>query len=1163
MTAKLPSNLVLDDKYTLQQGRAYMSGQQALVRLPMLQKVNDRRQGLNTGGFISGYRGSPLAGFDQQLWQARQHLAEHDIVFQPGLNEDLAATAVWGSQQLNLYPNARFDGVFSLWYGKGPGADRSTDAIKHANSAGTSPYGGVLMVVGDDHAAKSSSIAHQSEHLMAACGVPVLYPSNVQEILDFGLHGWAMSRYSGLWAGLKCVTQVIETSSSVELDPDRIQIVLPGDDEFIMPEGGLNLRWPDPPLVQEARMLNYKWYAALAYVRANHLNRIVIDSPQARFGIMTAGKAYQDVRQALNDLGLDTEACRRVGLRVMKVGCVWPLNAHDARHFAEGLDEILVVEEKRQILEYALKEELYNWREDVRPNVYGKFAAQDHAGGEWSVPRSEWLLPATSELNPAMVAKAIAKRLVTMDLPEDIRNHVNERIGVIEAKERETARPRVTAERKPWFCSGCPHNTSTRVPEGSRALAGIGCHYMTIWMDRNTNTFSQMGGEGVAWLGQMHFSGDQHVFTNLGDGTYFHSGLLAIRAAVAAKANITYKILFNDAVAMTGGQPIDGTLTVPMLVAQVEAEGVAKTIVVTDDPEKYQIAENRLPPSIEIVHRDQLDAVQKRLRATEGTTILVYEQMCATEKRRRRKRGLMPELKERTFINTEVCENCGDCSKVSNCLSIEPVITPKGTKRQINQSTCNQDFSCVKGFCPSFVTLTGAVLRKPEPVQLEQPSHEDLPPPILPSLETPHRILITGVGGTGIVTIGALLGMAAHLEQKGVTVLDMAGLAQKGGAVLSHVQIAKQPSQLNASKIATGEADLLLGCDAIVSASQEALSMTLNGQTQAIINTSQTPTAEFITQRNWAFPGQSIVYDLQNSIGSNCEFLNANELALKLLGDTLFANMLLLGFAWQKGWIPLEKASLMQAIELNGTQAEKNKLAFLWGCHFAHFGNQQELLTTQALAAPAEAELETLLNFNRQWLTAYQNPAYAQRYAQILAPLQQAELKLAVDSSLPLTRIAAKNLAKLMAYKDEYEVARLYAQPEFIEQLRKNFEGEPGKDYTIQLNLAPPLFAKQDQQGHPIKRAYEPWLFKLMPKLARLKLLRGTVLDLFGYSAERKQERALIKAYSTLITQVADNLKLENLTAAQNQLETVAEIKGFGSIKAASMAQLPPTLFQR
>ena len=583
---------------------------------------------------------------------------------------------------------------------------------------------------------------------------------------------------------------------------------------------------------------------------------------------------------------------------------------------------------------------------------------------------------------------------------------------------------------------------------------------------------------------------------------------------------------------------------------------MAKTIVVTDDPDKYQIAGNRLPASIEIVHRDELDAVQKRLRDTEGTTVLVYEQMCATEKRRRRKRGLMPELKERTFINTDVCEGCGDCSKTSNCLSIEPVETPKGTKRQINQSTCNQDFSCVKGFCPSFVTLEGATLRKPEPAKVAQPSHEDLPPPVLPALETPQRILITGVGGTGIVTIGALLGMAAHLERKGVTVLDMAGLAQKGGAVLSHVQIAKLPSQLNASKIATGEADLLLGCDAIVSASQEALSMTLSGQTQAIVNTSETPTAEFITNRNWMFPGQSIAYDLQNSIGENCSFLNANDLALKLLGDTLFANMMILGFAWQKGWIPLERESLMQAVELNSTQVEKNKAAFLWGCHFAHFGNAQEFLKAQPLAAKPEADLASILSFNRQWLTEYQNAAYAKRYEQTLEPLRQAESQLGADSALPLTRIAAQNLARLMAYKDEYEVARLYARPEFIEQLRKNFEGEPGQDYEVKLNLAPPLFTKHDSQGNPIKTEYGQWMFKFMPQLAKLKGLRGTVLDVFGYSAERKQERELIKEYSALIANLAQNLATSNTEQTQKQLESFAQIKGFGHIKAAAIAKL-------
>jgi indolepyruvate ferredoxin oxidoreductase len=621
------SQVTLDDKYTLEAGRAYMSGIQALVRLPLLQRQRDGAAGLNTAGFISGYRGSPLGGLDLSLWKAQKHLAANQVVFQPGVNEDLAATAVWGSQQVNLYPGAKFDGVFSMWYGKGPGVDRTSDVFKHANSAGSSRHGGVLVLAGDDHAAKSSTLAHQSEHIFKACGLPVLYPSNVQEYLDYGLHGWAMSRYSGLWVAMKCVTDVVDSSASVEIDPHRVEIALP--DDFILPPDGLNIRWPDPPLVQEARLLDYKWYAALAYVRANKLDRIEIESPQARFGIMTAGKAYLDVRQALCDLGLDDETCARIGIRLYKVGCVWPLEAHGARAFAEGLQEILVVEEKRQILEYAIKEELYNWRDDVRPRVYGKFDEKDGAGGEWSVPMGKWLLPAHYELSPAIIAKAIATRLEKFDMPADVHARISARIAIIEAKEKSLALPRVTAERKPWFCSGCPHNTSTNVPEGSRAMAGIGCHYMTVWMDRNTSTFSQMGGEGVAWVGQAPFTNEPHVFTNLGDGTFFHSGLLAIRAAIAAKVNITYKILYNDAVAMTGGQPVDGIMTVPQITHELRAEGASKIVIVTDEPEKYTSA-SRLAEDVTVHHRSELDTIQRQLRELGGTSILIYDQTCAT-----------------------------------------------------------------------------------------------------------------------------------------------------------------------------------------------------------------------------------------------------------------------------------------------------------------------------------------------------------------------------------------------------------------------------------------------------------------------------------------------------------------------------------------------------
>jgi len=1148
----------LDDKYTLQKGRVYLSGTQALVRLPLLQKARDLAAGLNTAGYISGYRGSPLGGVDQALWKAKSHLAASDVVFQPGVNEDLAATAVWGTQQVNLFPGATRDGVFAMWYGKGPGVDRSIDVLKHANSAGSSKHGGVLVLAGDDHAAKSSSVAHQSEHVLLASGIPVLYPSNVQEYLDYGLHGWAMSRYSGLWVAMKCVTDVVESTASVEIDPERVQIVLPQD--VAMPEGGLNIRWPDPPLAQEARLLDHKWYAALAYIRANKLNRVVLDSPDARFGIMTAGKAYLDVRQALSDLGLDDDTCRRIGIRVFKVGCVWPLDAQDAREFATGLEEILVVEEKRQILEYALKEELYNWREDVRPKVYGKFDERGNQGGEWSQPRGNWLLPAHYELSPALIAKAIARRLEKADLPSDVRERIAARVALIEAKERDAARPRLTVERKPWFCSGCPHNTSTRVPEGSRALAGIGCHYMAMWMDRKTDTFSQMGGEGVAWTGQMHFTSEKHVFVNLGDGTYFHSGLLAIRAAIAARANITYKILFNDAVAMTGGQPVDGVLTVPQIAHQVVAEGAQEIVVVTDEPEKYGDGK-MLPTGVTVHHRDELDAIQLRLRDTAGVTILIYDQTCATEKRRRRKRGTMADPARRAFINDAVCEGCGDCSVKSNCLSVEPLETDLGTKRKINQSSCNKDFSCVNGFCPSFVTAEGAQLRKPRAAGGKaglEPA--ELPQPALPALDRPYGILVTGVGGTGVVTIGGLLGMAAHLERKGVTVLDMAGLAQKGGAVLSHVQIAPLPSGLHATRIATGEARLLIGCDAIVSASPEVLSKMRLGVTAAAVNSANTPTAEFIGNRKWTFPGASAEQELRGAVGEACAFLDANAWALTLLGDAIYSNPLLLGFAWQKGWIPLSQASLVRAIELNAVSVEKNLSAFDWGRALAYLGEDAVRARLHA-AAPAQVlpmpeTLDSLLRRREALLTAYQDAAYARRYRAVVERVRAAEAAVAPGGKLALTWAVARNLAKLMAYKDEYEVARLYADPAFLDKLRAQFEGEPGKDYRLNFYLAPPLLARKDAQGRLVKRRFGPAALTAMRLLARLKGLRGTMLDPFGKTAERREERRLIDDYVAMAEEFAKSLSAANLDTARELAGLPDDIRGYGHVKEQSVAQV-------
>ncbi|WP_322103158.1 indolepyruvate ferredoxin oxidoreductase family protein [Paraburkholderia sp. J41] len=1154
--------VTLDDKYTLEKGRVYLSGTQALVRLPMLQRERDRRAGFNTAGFVSGYRGSPLGALDQSLWKAKKHLDAHDVVFQPGVNEDLAATSIWGTQQLNLWPGATVDGVFGMWYGKGPGVDRTGDVFKHANSAGTDPRGGVLVLAGDDHAAKSSSVAHQSEHMFVASGIPVLYPSNVQEYLDYGLHGWAMSRYSGLWVAMKCVTDVVESSASVEIDPDRVQIVTP--DDFEMPPDGLGIRWPDPPLAQEARLVNHKWYAALAYVRANRLNRVVVDAPDARLGIVTAGKAYLDVRQALADLSLDDATCAQIGVRVLKIGCVWPLDAQDVRDFASGLDEILVVEEKRQILEYALKETLYNWREDVRPRIYGKYDERDgDEGGEWSVPRGPVLLPTQYELSPALIAKAVARRVLKIGVSDELRARIEARLAIIDAKEREAATPAPLAARQPWFCSGCPHNTSTRVPEGSRALAGIGCHYMAMWMDRNTETFSQMGGEGVAWLGQMRFTAEKHVFANLGDGTYFHSGLLAIRASIAAHANITYKVLYNDAVAMTGGQPVDGVLTVPQIAYQIVAEGACKVVVVTDEPPKYEGV--ALPSGVAVFHRRELDRIQRELRDTTGTTVLIYDQTCATEKRRRRKRGTWPDPATRAFINDAVCEGCGDCSVQSNCLSVEPLSTPFGTKRKINQSSCNKDFSCVNGFCPSFVTLEGAQPKKPAGAKrAAAPDFAALPEPALPALDRPYGLLVTGVGGTGVVTIGGLLGMAAHLENKGVTVLDMAGLAQKGGAVLSHVRLARRADELHATRIAAGEARAILGCDAIVSASAEVRSKVRLGLTRAAINIGATPTAEFVHDPHWTFPAADAQRALRDVLGDACSFIDANEQAVGLLGDTIYANPLLLGYAWQQGLVPLAHASLMRAIELNGVSIDKNRLAFSWGRYLAHHGADaaKPFIETGTHSAEARAQaivlhlpesLEKIVERNVAWLTAWKNAQYATRYRGLVARIRDAEAHLPNAGGLRLTKAVARNLAKLMTYKDEYEVARLYGAPAYLDKLRAQFEGEPGKDYRITFHLAPPLLAKRDERGQLRKRTFGPWMLPAFRVLARLKALRGTCFDPFGHTEERRHERALIDEYVAMIDRFCATLDAPRLETAIRLATLPDEIRGFGHVKTRNL----------
>ena len=1167
MNAPLPEHIrkaletvTLDDKYSLDHGRAFMSGVQALVRLPMLQRSRDAIAGLNTAGFISGYRGSPLGGYDQALWAAKKHLAAQNIVFQPGVNEELGATAVWGTQQLDLYPQSqKFDGVFGIWYGKGPGVDRCSDVFKHANMAGTAKHGGVIAIAGDDHVSKSSTAPHQSDHIFKACGLPVFFPSSVQEILDMGLHAFAMSRFSGVWSGMKTIQEVVESSSSVSVDPDRVKIIIPED--FQMPPGGLHIRWPDAPLEQEARLMDYKWYAALAYIRANKLNYNVIAAPDDRFGIIASGKAFNDTRQALSDLGLDEDTCHQLGIRLHKVNVVWPLEASITRDFALGLQEILVVEEKRQVIEYQIKEELYNWRADVRPNVLGKFDEPegDQSGGEWgrANPSDHWLLRPKADLTPAIIAKAIAKRLTKLGVPADIIARMKARLAIIDARERALVETKIdTGERAPWFCSGCPHNTSTRVPEGSRAVAGIGCHYMTVWMDRSTSTFSQMGGEGVSWIGQSAFTTDKHVFANLGDGTYFHSGLLAIRQAIASGVNITYKILYNDAVAMTGGQQVgerpEGH-SVLQIMQSLIAEGVTRLVIVTDEPEKYEGA--RLLDGVTVKHRDELDKIQREFREIKGTSAIIYDQTCATEKRRRRKRGTLVDPAKRVVINELVCEGCGDCSVQSNCLSVEPLETEFGRKRRINQNTCNKDYSCVKGFCPSFVTVEGGQLRKPKKEKKgDLGSLPVLPDPVLPVAESAWGIVVGGVGGTGVITIGQLLGMAAHLEGKGVVTQDAGGLAQKGGATWSHIQIANRPEAIYTTKVDTAKADLIIGCDPIVTASPYTLATMQPGRTFVAMNSHGTPTAAFVTNPGWQFPGGNCESAVRLAVGvEGMASFDAEQVAVQMIGDSIYTNPLMLGFAWQKGRVPLSHAALMRAIELNNVQVDNNKAAFEWGRRCAH-----DLISVQALFKAAQViefvkkpALAEMLAKRVAFLTDYQNAAYAQSYQVFVDRVRTAEAPLGKTT---LTEAVARYLFKLMAYKDEYEVARLHTDTGFLDKVNAMFEG----DFKLNYHLAPPLIGSKNDKGELQKRQFGPWMLTGFRLLARLKRLRGTPLDIFGRIEERQVERALIGEYRASLEEVLAGLTAQNHATALEIARIPELIKGYGHVKARHLAIARP-----
>jgi indolepyruvate ferredoxin oxidoreductase len=1126
----------LDQKYTQGSGHIFLTGIQALVRLPMAQIRRDRAAGLNTAGFVTGYRGSPLGGYDQQLMAARKHLDEYGVKFQPGVNEDLAATAIWGTQQLNLSPGAKYDGVVGIWYGKGPGVDRCGDVFRHGNAAGSAKFGGVLCLAGDDHGAKSSTVPHQSDHAFISALMPYLYPSSIHEMIEMGLLGIAMSRYSGCWVGMKVITETVETTAEIDLNNELKPFNIPAD--FEIPPDGLNLRWPDDRYVQDRRLQDYKGFAAIAFARANHINRITMDSPNPRFGIMASGKSYEDVRQALRELGITEEVGAKIGLRLYKIGMPWPLEPEGVRNFAVGLEEIFIVEERREILENQVKQELFNWRDDVRPRIIGKMDDKDHR-----------FLPFAEELSVAKVATSLVDRLLAMEMDPEIAALLRAKADWFHGRDASQVQAVVPISRTPFFCSGCPHNTSTRVPEGSRALAGIGCHFMTLWMDRSTETFTHMGGEGVPWTGIAPFTNEKHIFANLGDGTYFHSGSLAIRQSIASKANITYKILYNDAVAMTGGQKHDGELSPQQITFQLHSEGIREIYLVSENPDAYPA--NEIAPGVKLAHRDELDTVMKTLREVPGCSVIVFVQTCAAEKRRRRKRGTLEDPQRRVIINPAVCEGCGDCSVQSNCISVEPLETPLGRKRTINQSSCNKDYSCLKGFCPSFVTVDGGKMKRKAPVELG--SIGELPEPATrPGLERPYNVAVGGVGGTGVLTIGALLGMAAHIEGKASMILDMSGLAQKGGAVLSHVRLAETTEEVTCSRIVTGSADLLIAADEVVAVAKDTIGLCEASRTHGIVNTHLIPIADFVRNRDFNFQTRRVNNVLEMSLRKESTFLDFTKAAEALLGDSIATNMMMMGFAYQQGLLPLRGASIEQAIELNGVSIKMNKLAFQLGrLAAADPGRLADMLKgadeTIAPKTLDQMSLDEIIAHRSALLTDYQNAKLAVRYRGMVEQVRAAAMKGGYDEELP--RAVAINYAKLLAYKDEYEVARLYTDGRFEKQVAAQFEG----DFKINFNLAPPMLLGVDAMGRPKKRAFGAWMLPLFRMLAGLRGLRGTPLDVFGYSADRKLERDLIAGYEKDVATVLGLLSPLTVDTAVALLSLPDQIRGYGPVKEASV----------
>jgi len=1124
----------LDDKFDLTETHQILNGSQAIVRLMLMQKERDRKAGLNTGGYCSGYRGSPIAGLEGAMIRSRKLLTKNDIVFNPGVNEDLAATAIWGAQQAELRGDGKHDGVFAVWYGKGPGVDRTGDVFRHANHSGTSRHGGVLALLGDDHTCESSTSAHQSEFGMVDYMIPVLNPAGVQEMLDYGLIGFALSRYSGLWVGMKCVKDNFESTATVDGRIDRVEIKTPED--FLVPPGGLNIRIGDMPLDKEARLHHAKIPAALAFARANKLDRIMMSGGSApRIGIVSTGKSYMDVRAGLDSLGIDEVKANELGIRLYKVGMVWPLEPEGLRAFAKGLDLIIVVEEKRPLIETQLKEQLYN--SEHRPVIIGK---HDETGDP-----SHFLFRANGALEPSDVAVAVGERLIRFQIGgEDMKS----RVGYLKQMKGNKPLTAEAAVRVPYFCPGCPHNSSTVVPEGSRAYAGIGCHYMAQWMDRQTEGYTHMGGEGANWIGEAPFSKRSHVFQNLGDGTYLHSGSLAIRASVASGTNVTYKILYNDAVAMTGGQSLDGGATVAQIAAQVAGEGVKKLVVVTDEPQKYP--QGFLPSGTEVYHRRDLQAVQRDLAQIEGVTALIYDQTCAAEKRRRRKRGTFPDPVKRAFINEAVCEGCGDCGKKSNCVAILPLETALGTKRAIDQSTCNKDFSCVNGFCPSFVTVHGAVPRKKSGLATQSsiaPMLASLPEPALPGLDKPYTMLVTGVGGTGVVTISAVLGQAAYLDGKGFGAIDMTGLAQKGGSVACHMKVARTSDDIHAIRASVASSDLVIGCDLVVTASNKVLETVRPDHTTVVLSTYEMPVADFARNPDLKLPAGDLKRSIEERVRKGTlHALDAHTYAVELFADSIASNMFMLGFAYQIGAVPVSAESIEKAIELNGAAIEMNRNAFRFGRLAAH-----DRAALDRLVKPkAEKAVPTLAEIaarRAEHLTAYQDEALAQRFRTRLDRFAALEADRAPGRA-GLAEAVARGYFKLLSYKDEYEVARLYTDGRFETALTEQFDGK----HRLEFHLAPPLLSwinRDKVTGEPRKMTFGPWVLPVFRFLAKHKAKRGTWMDVFGYTAERRLERQMIRDYEADLDEIERRLSADNHRAAVALATLPEEIRGFGHVK--------------